>query len=345
MWKLNNMLLICCSLTNLSLCSCDGNSKVSLNSREQKVKQKTLNTTNDPGALLGSYHFSWPQLTKDETLAKASKLAKAIFNQYVSIDGSNFEDKKWFSPFKENTKMIFYYNKQYNDFRIKDMSLLETNKKPATDVGEKTAKVQMANLVNKLISEGIIQDGQFDLNSVTTGHHKVKIGIKGQGVIDQWVAEYRFRMMRKLNGIDVANAGLHIGIHPSGKISSIRFGGIEIESIYNGSEELPGSKGKIIKRQVSDGDIEVKVNKEIIQGSSKFVKWKRLMYVMPNNLQDGAIEPKMVYKYAGKNQSPNGNNYFSDVKYIALSLTDFEALPEDLNAEPNPATTSDVKVK
>lgn len=343
MWKLNPVLLICCSLTSCILCGCEGASNISLSSKEQKIKQKTLNTTSEPGALLGSYHFSWPQLTNNEALAKASKLAKTIFNQNLSTDGSSFEDKKWFSPFKENTKISFYYNKKYNDFRLKDMGLLGTNKKPVTDVGEKEAKVQMANLVNKLISDGIINDGQFDLNSVTTGHHKVKIGIKGQGVTDQWVAEYRFRMMRKLNGIEVANAGLHIGVHPSGKISSTRFGGVEIESIYGDSEELPGSNGKIIKRQVSDGDIEIRVNKEIIQGSSKFVKWKRLMYVMPNNLQDGAIEPKMVYKYAGKHKLANGDNYFSDVKYVALSLTDSKALPEDLNAERYPSTTSDVK--
>jgi len=148
------------------------------------------------------------------------------------------------------------------------------------------------------------------------------------------VVEYRFRLLRKLNGIDVAQAGIVLGIAPTGRRSSLQIGGVEVESkvipVEDGEAEQPGPSGRILPRQVGDAAQRFKTDVEM--GKSLHINWARKMYVMPTDADEAVIEPMMVYRYAEKT-AVDGQEVVAPAEIVGLSLTDKFAKPKNLIAD------------
>jgi hypothetical protein len=279
------------------------------------------------GASLGVYHAYWPHRTDTELANRIQAVAGLIRQttppRLTKTDGLR-EIRS--TPFDDPTLEVTY-REPADDLTVTDKSLLPSTQ-PAQDIGENAARVIAAQSVAALYRAGLASPGQYSTLDFGTGHHRRGEG-SGANPANIYVVEYRFRALRKLNGIDVANNGLVIGVSPSGQLSSIRIGGAQVDSIADGTGEKPTAAGRVFARAVDDASIDARFAADIVPNGKKAVLSRSIMYVVPRKVTDALIEPVVVYRYA--EQFPSGA--IEPAHTIGYSLEDATKAPRDLDAE------------
>lgn len=159
----------------------------------------------------------------------------------------------------------------------------------------------------------------------------------GAGTLDGKVTdprrrvEYRITARRQINGIEVANAGIRIAVHPSGRVSAVRVGGPKIESKRDAGREEPTGNGRWREKKVSIPELDARFEREVApkKGQAK-VAWARVMYVMPEDQGRAVVEPLYIVSYSVHVPAADGQVAISRRKTVGFSLTDPSAPPVDL---------------
>jgi hypothetical protein len=143
--------------------------------------------------------------------------------------------------------------------------------------------------------------------------------------------EYRITVRRTINGIELANSGVRIGVHASGRVSALRYGGVSVTSRLSGNTEEPTGGGKWFDRKVANDALQARFEREVIPANAKArVAWSRVMYVMPENRRSGVVQPLYVVSYSLEAPTDDGQVAVSRRKTVGLSLVDANAKPIDL---------------
>ena len=305
-----------------------GNTKAVQQAAVVTPAAERLNASDAPGDSLGRYRAFWPQ-RGDAELADRVVSAAALLRPSVPKFGSmvttaGLRDQMT-TPFEDTNIQVTYHSK-YDDLRIADPSSLPYSK-PESDIGESAAKTRMLAAFDSLVTRGLAQKENFDMSDVRTGHH-YRRDHTGQGPDVEYVVEYNFRLLRKINGIDFANNGVVIGVSPVGAISSLRIGGAVVDSTRVSGEERPSMSGQVVNRLVAADQIADHFRSKVHPDRIKNVVWQRKMYVMPNNQQEAIIEPMSVYRY-GLSTTASGP---VEAKILGYSLAKSVAEPADLMA-------------
>ena len=134
----------------------------------------------------------------------------------------------------------------YDEIRVFNATTLSRMDDGKPDIGVVAARAKMQQVFSELAQANLIDAKGYDVATAGTGH--IREGLMTQkAVVYERVKMYGFTLMRNINGIPVANAGLLIGIHAaSGALTYLRIGGVTIESQWDGVMELPTSSGAII---------------------------------------------------------------------------------------------------
>jgi hypothetical protein len=284
-----------------------------------------LNATGKSGDSIAKYRLFVPTRSKAEIRTRVQTVAQAITLTNVSISKAADIGTTWSKPLN-GSALDVWYDAESDVLQINDTAALGSRE--VTLGGEQAAKDEMKRFVHDLASAGLIKEGQYDLASAVTGHHKRMMGNRETKEVAQRVVEYRYFIPRKLNGIEVANAAIMIGIAPSGKRSSIRIGGVEVDSIQDGVEERPSATGGVSTRTVSATELDSKFSAHVAKGRPTHTSFKGVMYMLPPGAKDAVVEPKMVYSYTTSQESPDGSKAIEDITVVSFSLTDRNALHE-----------------
>lgn len=289
-----------------------------------------LNASDAPGARLGVYRAFWPTRTDTELAARVNTLVgvlRATPPKLVSPE--RLRDTRS-APF-DDPQLQVSYKDQFDDVTVRDLSLLP-GEKPGPDVGEAVARGVAAKAIKSLVDAGLAVDGHFNPTEFATGHHRRGQYAGDGSAVQSSVVEYRFRALRKLNGIDVANSGVVVGVSPSGKVSSMRLGGAQIESVVDANGEAPTSAGRIFTRVVATASIERRFANEVAPGVAKNVLAKSLMYVVPRKAASSLIEPTVVFRY-GQTFGTGAHSIVTPAKTVGYSVEDPTKSPRDLDVE------------
>lgn len=290
------------------------------------IQNAPLNSGDSPGALLGVYRAYWPKRGDAELADRVTKLATVLGGTSArliapeklrELDSRPFDDQKFQVSYKE----------QFDDLVIRVPSRLP-DALPDTDIGEGAARSIAGQAIEALYSSGLVTKGQYSLTDFGTGHRKRGEYAGDGSPVKNYVVEYRFRSLRKLNGIDVANNGIVIGVTPSGELSSIRVGGAQIDSVNDGGEEKPTAAGRIFVRAVDTAAVERRFQSEVAPDGKKTVFWKTPMYVVPRHAPESLIEPVIAYRYA-----QTFDAVIEPFHTIGYSLEDASVAYRDLDAE------------
>jgi hypothetical protein len=274
---------------------------------------------------LNAYLMRWPARTLPEAAARARALAEMLVGRSLpsapvemALKSAKSDSAGWTRPFSDVPDIIIRYTPQADDTRVLNLEL--TSDPFGMDIGEDLAREAMQTYFRRLAERGLIDPSHYDLKKVRAGHTRSASGSKLGSERLEWVEEYRFTLLRQLNGIDVANAGITIGVHPTGQLSSVRLGGVEVESVGEGDSESPTAQGGTREVLVSKSEIANRFNAEVPFNAHAQVSNERLMYVMPEEAREAVVEPMYVYTYSLE-VDLGGATSISRKKTVGYSLT------------------------
>jgi hypothetical protein len=276
-----------------------------------------LNMRKAPGDRVGMYRMSWPKLSQSERLNRIHAAAATLAQRQLQLVRADIPDREWVLPV-DDTKLRVHYHERFNEVRIRDEGATQMGT-PSADIGERAARSQAGAFLNDLATAGFVNGGHYTIDTAETGH--MRGGRVGGSPQDEWLVEYRFKMFRKVNGIEVAGTRLTIGISPTGRRSSLRHGGLKIDSTGVADEEVPMATGHTAIRQVTADEIAKRFSEEVEVGERKMVRREREMYMIPEGVSEAVVGPSRIVEYSRVMTSRNGEDVFAPARTVGFSLT------------------------
>ncbi len=209
-----------------------------------------------------------------------------------------------------------------DELRLLRNDLLEGPDAPESLIDEDEALAVFHDTLARLEGAGLVVTTQYDMERIQSGHRVAGSGTRNGSGATEYIREYRFTVLRSLNGIPVANNGIRIGIHASGKVSSLRLGGVAIESHVDGrGHELPVHPGWSMPRTVSREQVRARFDDMFSSLSTAHVDFEGVMYVLPRGAPPAVVEPVYFYRFS-RPQSVDGVAGAGRQERVAFSLRD-----------------------
>lgn len=142
-------------------------------------------------------------------------------------------------------EVVVIYHSWEDDLMVMDVQRLRTM--PATShgaepivpdegIGRAAAHRTMLDALAALRGSGVLLEG-YSPASAHVGRWREHES-RGPDLRAEWVVEYQYTMNRIVDGLDVIDAGIRIGIHRDGEISSIRVTDVEITTVAASSSDV-----------------------------------------------------------------------------------------------------------
>ncbi len=261
--------------------------------------------------------LTWQQRSSKEVAKRVSVLARLI-----GVDTSDKHLAKvlsdrdslgnWQPLLDEKSDLIFKVLPAYDELRIVNPSLAESIEGLKL---EKLEAVKIATDVLQALNNNDVLNGlRYQPDKYKVGYHRVGFGSTDSKQSEEIIVGYRITFLAHIDNIPLANAGVRIAVHRSGKLSGIRIGGVSASK----------GTGKKQERQVSDDEIKKRFKASIPKGMKPRIAWQRLMYVMPDDERSAVVYPTNTISYSLVGESEQGE-VISRRKTVGFSVVDKDA--------------------
>jgi hypothetical protein len=285
---------------------------------------------------LASFEMTWPKQRVEAVAARARAAAEAMTGQelrrpavVVPIrSASDAHRMRMTVPGAPSLEVL--YLADYDELRIIDTELAACTA-PRGEMPQDEALKLAKRAFDELVRRNLVNRRHYAWDNADVASTWVGGGSLDGKTIERKRIEYRITLRRSINGIELANAGVRIAIHTSGRVSGLRLGGVVVASQIAGDVEEPIGKGRWLSRQVALNDLQPRIERELApeKGKAK-IAWSRVMYVMPENKRSAVVAPLYVVSYSLEFPSDSGETAVSRRKTVGFSLVDPKALPVDL---------------
>lgn len=218
----------------------------------------------------------------------------------------------WFLLNEEQPNILFKISPKYDELKIIDRKLAEDTS--GKDIGEQAALEIASKYLENLKRNKLLTSWDYNPKDAQIGQHIIGAGALDGSAKEETTTEYRVTFRANVNGIQLANAGVRIAVHRSGKISGIRMGGVSGNVMDK----------NVSAQQVSEKQIKAKFGKSIPRGLKPRVVWERVMYVMPEDKREAVVEPMHIVSYSLVGMSDK-EEVISRRNTVGISLTDAKA--------------------
>lgn len=278
-----------------------------------------------------AFEMYWPQRDAQAIADRVSALAGLINQSDVKTDdvtallGRSAEGERVsIKALSGAPNLAFAYVPQYDEIRIADQEKLSTAD-PALDIGESKAIDLAFDALNLMDKAGLLNAGDFNPASAQVGYRKVAGGTI-EGVVDySHIVEYRVTYRRVVNGIELANSGVRIGVHANGGLASVRLGGVEITHKKQGAVSVPQGQGGVFARTVSRDDIASRFSAQQPKEATTRVAYNKLMYVMPDDVRSAVVKPTEVFAYSLAFPTESDADAISRRQIVGFDVTNSKA--------------------
>ena len=290
----------------------------------------------EPPSRLASFEISRP-------VRKAEAITARVTAAIEAVTGQKMERPAVIPPAMAQTMrrmrvtageapgLQIVYLPEVDELRVVD-SELAVSTAPEREIKEDEARAVAKRTFDNLAKSKV-------LNAEDDAWDRADVGSTwvGGGSVDGKVdagrkrVEYRVTARRVINRIEVANAGVRIAVHATGRVSGVRIGHVDVASRRTGNTEEPASgKGKWMERKVSIRDLDARFEREMAQQTGRpKVAWSKVMYVLPDDQRTAVVEPLYLVSYSLHVPTDDGEVAISRRKTIGYSLTDPAAPPID----------------
>jgi hypothetical protein len=285
---------------------------------------------------LASFEMAWPTLKPEVVATQAQAAAEAVTGQQVrrpavaAPGASKSSSGRLRLTVPEAPELSIVYLPDVAELRIVDReraTITAPEREIAQDEAVKLAKAAF----DQLAERKVIDARHYNWDKPDVGSTWAVSGARGSASLERKRIEYRITVRRTINGIELANAGVRIGVHVGGRVSAIRFGGVRVTSRISGNVEGPTGSGRWLDRKVENDALQARFEREVVPPNVKAkVAWSRVMYVMPENRRNAVVQPMYVVSYSLEAPADDGEVAISRRKTVGLSLVDANARPVDL---------------
>jgi hypothetical protein len=302
------------------------------------VQAQAQSRSNEPevGTALPAFEMSWAKRSPEEVAERLQLLAQVMTGKALRAEGAERlaapADASWQSPFPDAPRLRARYLPVVDELRLLDEKAT-LNLTPKAPIDEPTALEIAAKLLEQLAEARLIEPRHYDIRRAQVGYHRSMAGPnKSDKPEVNQVTEYRITLRPALNGIEVATAGLRIGVHADGQVIGLRLGGASIASLADKNGfDLPTGEGRYLTRRLGNDELDQQFLKQQPLTAQPRVHWAKLMYAMPEGTQRAVVEPLRIYAYSNVGGS-DGEEAVSRRKLVGFSLSDAEAKPLDYTA-------------
>jgi hypothetical protein len=285
---------------------------------------------------LASFEMAWLVQKPKAIGARATAVAEALTGQDLRRSApvvplkSAVGDRRLSVVVPEAPAIEIVYLPDYDELRIIDVELAMSTA-PEGEMQQEEALRIAKSFFDELVRRQIVDARHYDWSNPDIASTWVGLGSRKSDSLARKRVEYRITLRRIINGIELANAGVRIAVHTSGRISGVRFGGVTVSSKPSGEVEEPVGKGKWLRAQVPLEHLQARFERELIPANARpSIAWSRIMYVMPENKRSAVVAPLYVVSYSLQVPSEDGETMVSRRKTVGFSLVDKGAAPVDL---------------
>ena len=289
----------------------------------------------EPPKRLASFEMTRPRPSEGVVAARVSAAGEAITGRKMTralpakSAAAQVGRSSWQLP--EAPGLEIAYLPDYDELRMVDTELAASTA-PVRDIGQDEAVAAAKRTFEELARRKVVNTDDYAWDRADVASTWVGGGSSdGKFTEQRRRIEYRITVRRQLNGIEVANAGIRIGVHASGRVSAVRMGGPVIASKRGTAGEEPTGSGRWIDRKVGIEQLDARFEREVVPAKAKAnVAWARVLYVMPEDQRSAVVEPLYVVSYSLHMPTDDGQIAISRRKTVGFSLSDPGAKPVDL---------------
>jgi hypothetical protein len=182
--------------------------------------------------------------------------------------------------------IVVSYDGEHDDLMVVNSALIDTSDE--TDVSDDALASEVRRVAEHLISAGVVDssvtDAAADIAIIRSGYG----GPNGEH--ETWIDELVFSLGQRVEGIDLADTILRIGITPAGKVSSVQLTSVLVEhagrtTVSRTIEDLEDAFAEYVAE--SNSGI------ESVQVSARLPS-----YVLHHDVATGLVEPRYVIVYS-----------------------------------------------
>lgn len=279
------------------------------------------------GERLASFEMAWPTRQADAIAARARAAAEVMTGQQrlrAKVISTMAGSRRMQLTIPEASALELVYLADYDELRIVDTELAASTA-PESEMPQDEAVKLARRTFEELARRQLVNPRHYRWDTADVGSTWVGSGSLDGKTAERKRIEFRITLRRILNDIELANAGIRIGVHTSGRVSSLRLGGVSVASKAAGDTEEPIGKGRWLKRQVAIDDLKSRFEREVGDRVKVRIAWERAMYVMPESKRTAVVEPLYVVSYSLVVPTDSDQTAVSRRKTIGFSLVDPKA--------------------
>jgi hypothetical protein len=219
--------------------------------------------------------------------------------------------------------LVISYHPAEDDLMIMDLALLRS----VPDAEQRPAPIQVDLGVGEQAAQEVMRatvDAMSDAGALPNGYHperaRVAVLRERQGAMDQsrtaeWITEYQFTMNRVVDGIEVVDAGLRLGVHRDGGVSSLRVTDVRI---------TPLGTSQAVDLDVAEArEMLVRAVQAKYPAATIRVIRERIAIVLDPGVDEAELGPCVLFNYALRFEDPeSGNANLSRQLLMTVSLLD-----------------------
>jgi hypothetical protein len=306
--------------------------------------------------LLAAFEAHWPERGFQEAKERARTAARILLDlpehEPVELEPVELDDTSNLEPdgtipqpplfFRAGPEVDIVYYQEFDDLRVTN-SVLQDDVTGDADVPDKDeyvahrARRAFEECFDRLAKAGLIDGKHFDLNKTRVSHTQFAAAPQG---MDGHVltTEFVFSLLRKINGIDFANAGLKVAVHRTGRIAFIRLGGATVAStMEHGPFEVPTGSGFLFPRKVSARSVRERFAHDFPEAQ---VHYDVIKYILPDDQRRAIIEPRHVFAFS-RVSNVDGLDVITRREFVGYSLREPGTPPKDFSEPPKPEAQGD----
>jgi hypothetical protein len=289
------------------------------------------------GVMIAAFEMGWEEAPKQDVLRRIAAAASIMLStrgdqptamknlgEVVALTRSASWSRLDIAP-----QLMTRYDAAHDEVRLINEEL-DVATDLGSDIGENAARETAEKFLDQLTSAGVLDKRLYAQALLQLGYKRIGSGTRdGRTRLDR-IAEYRVTFRPRLEGVEMANAGIRMGILASGNLASLRFGGVTPKGEWVGDKLQPSGKGGYREVKIDPNAILSRLYGTMAKEASVDIAWSRLMYVVTEERKQDVVEPMFVVSLTER-RLVDGQSVSSRRKTLAFSVTDPRAPPIDLD--------------
>ena len=289
------------------------------------------------GESVNAYELVWEHPKPAEVVDKMSAVASLMLDQKAGHEVT--ADKEVGNVFysaltKENvgtwtrvegTPLLAKYDSRYNEIRMLN-SERDAFGVTEKDIGVGGASRIAEDILARMGEQGVVDPRLYATAAMQIGYEMIGTGSVKADAGPGRVSAYRITYRPRLDGFEMVNAGIRLGIRSSGELYSLRIGGVTPQVRWQAGEPVPAENGGIHRVRIDANALMKRFYQQIPKGMEPEVAWSRIMYVMPEDENRAVVAPMFLISWTAL-QGHDDVRISSRRKTLAYSLIDPRADP------------------